>query len=245
MAQLLKSRGWGVIPPNQYAIDLEEPFMDIWSSVAPYTMTSRERGYALYKAVEYLCKNSITGDFAECGVWKGGSSMLMGLSLIQCGDVSRVLYLYDTFTGMTEPTEEDVIAWNGKSVFEKLADERRTGRNSFDSWSAGKDEVSSNMLSTGYPEDKIRFIAGDVCETLPREAPETLALLRLDTDWYASTAVELEYLYPRLTPGGVLIIDDYGHFKGARKAVDEYFEKLDLQPYLSRVDYTGRVAIKP
>ena len=116
-AEALEARGWGVTPPEQHAIDMEEPFFRIWESVRQFTMTSLERGFALYKAVEYLCRNRIAGDFVECGVWKGGSSMLMALSLLELGDLSRSLFLYDTFSGMPEPTREDVIAWNGKSVF--------------------------------------------------------------------------------------------------------------------------------
>jgi len=239
MAALLREQGWGTIPPEQYTSDIEEAFLGIWSLVKPFTMTYLERGYALYKAAEYVCHNRLPGDFVECGVWKGGSSMLMALSLLNFNDTARNLCLYDTFTGMTEPTREDVIAWNGRSVVEKWE------KNAFDTWAVGKKEVEANMASTGYPAGKIRYIAGDVCETLDRTAPESIALLRLDTDWYRSTAKELEILYPKLCPGGVLIIDDYGHFKGARKAVDEYFSKIGYFPYLHRSDYTGRVMIKP
>ena len=239
MAALLRKRGWGTIPPEQYTSDIEESFLTIWSRVEPFTMTYLERGYALYKAIEYICKNRISGDFAECGVWRGGSSMLMALSLLRFDNASRCLYLYDTYSGMTEPTREDVIAWNDKSVSEKWEEDK------FDSWAVGKEEVASNMNSTGYPQQLIRYVAGDVCETLDSEVPESLALLRLDTDWYRSTVKELEVLYPKLTTGGVLIIDDYGHFKGARQAVDEYFEKTGFFPYLHRSDYTGRILVKP
>ena len=171
--------------------------------------------------------------------------MLMAFSLLEFGDISRRLYLYDTYAGMTEPTEEDVIAWNGVSVCEKRREEQRKGKDSFSSWAIGKEEVESNMKTTGYPHQRIRYVAGDVCETLKACAPPKVALLRLDTDWYASTRTELELLYPRLVSGGVLIIDDYGHFAGARRAVDDYFGTLGFLPYLSRVDYTGRVMVKP
>jgi hypothetical protein len=81
-------------------------------------------------------------------------------------------------------------------------------------------------------------------DTLPAEAPEKLAILRLDTDWYSSTKHELETLYPRLAEGGVLIVDDYGHYEGARRAVDEYFAETGQRVLLSRIDYTGRIAVK-
>jgi len=245
MAAHLRESGWGVIPPEQYGIDMEDRFHSVWKCVESYTMTSRERGYALYKAVEYLCGNAISGDLVECGVWKGGSSMLMALALMDCSEASRHLFLYDTYEGMTAPTSEDVIAWNNKSVQAKLAEERKAGKDSFSSWSAGREEVEANMQSTGYPEDRVHYVAGDVCETLKTVVPRKISLLRLDTDWYASTVSELEYLYPRLVSGGILIIDDYGHFKGARQAVDGYFRKIKNFPYMSRIDYTGRVIVKP
>ena len=106
------------------------------------------------------------------------------------------------------------------------------------------DAVREAVLSSGYPSRKITFVKGRVEDTLPQAAPEKIAILRLDTDWYESTRHELETLYPRLVRGGVLILDDYGHWQGAKKAVDEYIEKNDLKLFLSRTDYTGRVAIK-
>jgi hypothetical protein len=81
-------------------------------------------------------------------------------------------------------------------------------------------------------------------KTLPSHAPAQIALLRLDTDWYASTRWELEHLFPRLSRNGVLIIDDYGHFKGARQAVDEHINLHKLPLLLNRIDYSGRIAIK-
>jgi hypothetical protein len=87
------------------------------------------------------------------------------------------------------------------------------------------------------------LIAGKVEETLPEHAPESIALLRLDTDWYESTRHELEHLFPRVVAGGVLLLDDYGHWKGSRKAVDEYFAAQGITMLLNRVDYTGRLGI--
>jgi O-methyltransferase len=88
------------------------------------------------------------------------------------------------------------------------------------------------------------LVPGRVEETLAFDLPDQIALLRLDTDWYESTKVSLEQLYPRLVPGGVLIIDDYGHWQGCRKAVDDYFYKTDQKILLQRIDYTGRIGIK-
>jgi O-methyltransferase len=103
--------------------------------------------------------------------------------------------------------------------------------------------VRATLLETGYPAERLHLHRGPVEETLPRQSPGPLALLRLDTDWYKSTLHELEHLYPLLAGGGILIIDDYGHWQGARRAVDEYF--ADSPPLLlNRIDYTGRIAVK-
>ena len=106
------------------------------------------------------------------------------------------------------------------------------------------EEVRNNMLKTNYPIDNIKYIKGKVEDTLKSSVPNKIALLRLDTDWYESTKIELEVLYPLITKGGILIIDDYGHFEGAKRAVDDYFRKINQQPLLNRIDYTGRLIIK-
>ncbi len=235
----LEAEGYGVIPNDQYLIDLEDQFKGIWEQVKPFTMTSPERGYGLYQAVKYLEERNLEGDLVECGVWKGGSCMVMMQTLAALGRRRRI-WLYDTFTGMPEPGEEDRIAWNGRSVREKWESDALA------SWAVGVEQVKQNLSAVDYPEEKLRFVPGDVAETLKESIPGKIALLRLDTDWYASTKVELELLYPRLVSGGVLIIDDYGHFEGARQAVDEYFAQSHAGPILlNRLDYTGRIGLKP
>ena len=109
---------------------------------------------------------------------------------------------------------------------------------------ASLEEVQKNMSLTKYPTEKIHFVKGKVEDTIPDKAPEKIAILRLDTDWYESTKHELEYLFPRLIEGGILIIDDYGHFEGSRIAVDEYLEKNNIHDFLHRIDYTGRLLVK-
>ena len=207
------------------------------------TMTSPERVVSLVRAVEHVVRQSIPGDVVECGVWRGGSMMAVARTLLRLGDVSRTLHLFDTFEGMPPPTELDQAAANGTFAAELLAaEDRETSVN----WAvAGLDLVRANVGSVGYPSDRIQYVKGLVEEAIPRNAPERIALLRLDTDWYESTRHEMIHLYPRLAPGGVLIVDDYGHWGGARKAVDEYLEERDIALFLSRIDYTGRIAIKP
>ena len=241
--KFLEKKGYGIITPSQYKSDMEKEFLEIWEKAKPYTMISVERGYNIFKSTEYVVKNNITGDFVECGVWKGGACMIMAESLLKFGKRDRKIVLYDTFSGMTEPTENDCISWTGKNMKERWKKSKDKEGNYL--WAASLDEVKKNMLSTGYPENKIEFNKGDVCKTLDTKIPLSVALLRLDTDWYESTKKELEILYPLLNKNGVLIIDDYGHFTGAKKAVDEYFrDKNRSKIYLSRIDYTGRVGIK-
>jgi O-methyltransferase len=220
----------------------------IIAAALPHTMTSRARLQAVIDAVRHVVARGIPGAFAECGVWRGGSVLAMLLTLQELGDTGRDVHLYDTFEGMTEPTEHDVSVVEGRAtaLFERA---RRAGVRPFPEYFAPEvfDEarVRATLLADGYPAERLHFVRGPVEETLPAAAPERLALLRLDTDWYASTRHELEHLYPRLARGGVLIVDDYGHWEGARRAVDEYFAAHPPAPLLARVDYTARIAVKP
>ena len=165
--------------------------------------------------------------------------------LLAVGDAARELYLFDTFEGMSEPTAHDK-SHDGVLADVLLAESDRSNKEEASSvWChANLDSVKAALLSTGYPQEKVHFIKGKVEETIPGAAPEKIALLRLDTDWYESTLHELEHLFPRLVKGGVLIIDDYGHWEGAKKAVDEYINSNRLRILLGRIDYTGRIAVK-
>ncbi|MFW5712049.1 MAG: TylF/MycF/NovP-related O-methyltransferase [Spirochaetota bacterium] len=243
MIEELQRSGYGVVPPQQFRSDLESEFIDLWERIRAYTMVSMERAYALYSAVHYVVKAGIPGDFVECGVWKGGAAMLMALTLLDLDAAERRLYLFDTFQGMTPPTENDKVAYTGQPVIEKWDEDLRGEKNNFGWWAIPRQEVAANIHTTGYPESQVCTVEGDVLQTIPQESPGKIALLRLDTDWYESTLHELQYLYPCLETGGVLLLDDYGHFTGARKAVDEYF--ADTPVFLHRDDYTGRSLVKP
>jgi len=223
-----------------HVFDLEPEFLELYELCRAETMTSIERMYALWSATRHVLDNGVRGDFVECGVWRGGSVMLMALTLLRRGDTSRTLWLYDTFTGMTPPADEDVQTMSGRPARDVLREDDETGP--FHGI-ASREVVESNLARTGYPN--VRFVEGDVLTTIPASAPPQIALLRLDTDWYASTRHELEHLYPRVPSGGVLIIDDYGYWSGARKATDEYFASAGARPLLHRIDYTGRCCVKP
>lgn len=222
--------------------DVPSAFMETYNKVLPYTMTSPERIFSLCEAVKYVRDSNIEGDIVECGVWKGGSMMAVAETLLGAGDTTKELYLFDTFDGMPPPTGNDVdIA--GVSA-ESLLDRSEKESNESVWCRATLDVVKQALGSTGYPSEKIHFIKGMVEQTIPEFMPGKIALLRLDTDWYESTRHEMEYLFPRLSKGGVLIVDDYGHWQGARKAVDEYLEENNVKMLLNRIDYTGRIAVK-
>jgi hypothetical protein len=145
---------------------------------------------------------------------------------------------------MTAPTEHDVSALDPPALETWQEAQGKPWAELFDPTIFNEEQVRDTLLASSYPADKLHFVRGPVEETLPANAPGELALLRLDTDWYESTRHELEHLYPRLRAGGVLIIDDYGHWDGARRAVDEYFDRQAAPLLLNRIDYTGRIAVK-
>jgi O-methyltransferase len=219
-----------------------EPWVEaIVKRVRPFTMTSAERISALCHAVRYVTKHNIPGDVVECGVWRGGSMMAAALSLQAEQDLSRILYLFDTFTGMPPPSGIDRTLALGQSASSLLAEADGSSL----IWAcASIDDVRANLTATDYPAERVKFIEGRVEFTIPNEAPEKIAILRLDTDWYESTKHELIYLYPKLSIGGILIVDDYGFWEGARKAVDEYIDENGLVIFLQRIDVTGRIAVK-
>jgi O-methyltransferase len=221
-------------------IDMEVAFHKIWERCQSFTMTSMARGYALFKAAEYITRTGVNGELVECGVWKGGSAMVMAMAMRHFGDSSRTLHLFDTFAGMTSPGGFDRSAASGQLVFDRWNLNRRDdGENN---WArVTVDEVKTNLALTGYPQDKIVLHVGDVAETLPSVSLPAIAMLRLDTDFYESTKIELDHLYPNVARGGFVIVDDYGHFLGARKAVDEYLKSTASVPFLHRLDYTGRL----
>jgi O-methyltransferase len=218
----------------------------IVETALPYTMTGVARLQALVDAVRYVVARDIPGAFAECGVWRGGSVLAMILTLQELGH-ERDIHLYDTFEGMTEPTEHDTSPLDPPAL-ETWHEAREQGHRPwgglFGDHVFGEQSVRDTLLATGYPAERLHLVKGPVEQTIPAHGPGPLALLRLDTDWYESTKHELHHLYPLLAEGGVLIIDDYGHWEGARRAVDEYFATEAEPLLLSRIDYTGRLAVK-
>jgi O-methyltransferase len=231
------------VPVSTIPFDFEEGHKMLIEKVKPFTMTSPERIFSLVEALKYIHLNGIAGDIVECGVWKGGSMLAVADTLVALGDTSRDLYLYDTFEGMPPPSAHDVNFQGEDAAY--LLDKNKEKKDSDVVWAYSTLAVVKNTMQlSSYPAERIRYVQGKVEETLREVLPASIALLRLDTDWYESTKCELEYLFPLLQPGGVLIIDDYGFWQGARKAVDEYFSRHRICILLNRIDETGRIAVK-
>lgn len=208
----------------------DEAFWQIVPEVHDFTQLPMEPMWSLYKAVRYLVEKRIPGDMVECGVFFGGASMLIAKTLLSLGDTSRRLWLYDSFEGFVGAQAGDDVTWYGDSIDVRI--------DNFEGIARG------NVASTGYPMDNVRIVPGDIEKIAPDNENSEIALLRLDTDTYHSTAAELEYFFPKLVQGGVLIIDDYGHAFGARRAVDEYFADPDRKVLLHRVNFANRIGIK-
>lgn len=222
-------------------LDIDAEAMEIVTLADEYSMTSRPKRFALVAAVRHLARNGIPGDIVECGVWRGGSIHIIARTLRAAGVDDRDIHLFDTFEGMTEPTDKDVALDDSRPAAERL----ETSTKSAKIWAfASLEDVQEGLKTLDYPYERFHFVQGPVEETIPENAPERIALLRLDTDWYESTKHELEHLYDRLVPGGVLIIDDYGSWEGSKLATDEFMATLDQPPLLIRAG-TGRIGVKP
>jgi len=242
ISRVLGVLGVALVRKHEVPHDIDEEIKHIITRVRPYTMTSSERLNALCQAVRYVSLCKIDGDIVECGVWRGGSSLAAALVLHAVGDTSRIIWMYDTYEGMSDPTEHDRDV-SGRLAHDLLQSENK-GQDSYIWCLSSLEDVKKNVQMSEYPFSLFRFIQGKVEDTLKTNIPEKIALLRLDTDWYESTRIEMEILFPKLVKGGVLVIDDYGHWQGARKAIDEYLESHNIRILLNRIDYTGRIAVK-
>ncbi len=193
------------------------------------TMTSAERIDGLYQALESIHQNKIAGDIIECGVWRGGNIIIAKIALDSVND-KRTYWAYDTFEGMTQPTKNDPA--EAHNIWQSPG---------YGSCLSPLDEVIDNFKKWGVHDDSIRIIKGDINQTLldKNNLPDQISILRLDTDWYESTLIELKVLYPLLLPGGYIIIDDYGHWSGCKQAVHEYFGQSFIESNFIKLDYTG------
>ncbi len=210
--------------------DIEEPFF--WQTLEkckPYSLLGAEAFYNLFCATEYIARCKIPGDFVECGVYLGGTVLALSHFAFHWGLTDRKFYLYDTFDGFPAGITEVNI--RGETV-------------KFRSGASFLEQTRAVIAESPFPREQFEFVPGPVEQTLRRIAPEKIALLRLDTDYYESTRVELSELYPRLAAGGVLVVDDYGCFRGARRATDEFIAQQQPNLLLLRVNFSVRSGVK-
>lgn len=210
--------------------------ISLFIKVFPYTMVGYKRLSNVYELAKLVVENNIKGDFAECGVWKGGCAAVMGF-IAEKEAKKRKTWLFDSFEGLPEPTEEDGIVAKGYS--ENKAD---GNLKTIDKCVGPMEDVKKvffNILKL-KPEN-IVIKKGWFQDTLPKAKGEMgkISLLRLDGDWYESTKCCLENMYDNVIMGGYIVIDDYGHWEGARKAIDEFFAAKNIKPELIKIDYTG------
>ena len=224
---------------NEHRIaEISNDELKILKEITNFSMSTPANHWAIIQSLKHIKENDIKGDIVECGVWRGGNLILFK-KIIDKLNLEKKIFAFDTFEGMPEPGKEDfdLKNINAEKIYKNY--KKKDLKWCF----SNIDEVKSNV-SKFFKNDykNFNFIEGKVEETLMYEEnlPQSISLLRLDTDFYDSIKKSLEVLYPRLVKGGVLIIDDYGQWKGARKAVDEYFK---TKPFLFYVDHTCRLFI--
>ena len=231
--KLFKKLGYEIFHiPREYS----KQDIEIMNYVRSFTATDDAAVKNLIDAVRYIVKNQIEGVFVECGVLYGGSIVVMVKTLQELGITDKDLYLFDTFEGMGKPTKYDISV-------------RKISLSNYNRWCDDMivplDQVKKIVFGTGYDKSRFHFIKGKVEDTLPKNCPDKISLLRLDTDWYESTKQELECLFPLLSSGGILLIDDYGANLSSKKATDEYFEKNKVKIFLDRIHPIGaRIGVK-
>jgi O-methyltransferase len=200
----------------------------------------------LCRCVRYVVSHDILGDFVECGVFQGASAIAIIRTLQSLNVTDRRLWLYDTYEGMPEPEAIDRFYCDSPDQAGKNWDSlKRNDGSGGSNWVYSPlDEVRQNVLQTGYPEHLVNFVKGKVEDTIPNTVPDAICLLRLDTDFYASTKHEFEHLFPLVSLKAPIIIDDYGAYDGSRLATDEYLNKLGAPVLLSRIDEHVRMFVK-
>jgi len=199
----------------------------VTKSVLPYTLISLERIESLYRLARRIETENIPGDVVECGVCNGGSAAILARTATH-SRLQRTVWLFDSFQGMPEVTEHDGMSAGGRSaqshVGQEVGDVAR---------------VNEVLRRVRADTTSVRIVAGWFQDTFPNVAIERIAILNIDADWYESVKLCLETFYDRVVPGGFVSFDDYGHWPGCRKAVDEFFHSRQLAHKLNKVDYTA------
>lgn len=237
-----------------FGCNLKEEVKENINIVKEYTMVGYPRLVSLYQQVVFCEKRNIMGSFVECGTWKGGCVGLFALGNLKHGLKRRDLHLFDSFCGAPEPDEEidgEKAIQQVLSVGGQVKGRLKAINGLYEKYATG---VGTLAINKHLLEEIIKYDAGFIHyhqgwfqDTLPKDAPGlgSIAILRLDGDWYASTKTCLEYLYNKVARGGFVIIDDYGYYEGCRKAVDDFIKSNQLRVFLNYIDATGRYIIKP
>ena len=244
MREKVSGTSWNVgYKPAQYHAFADELMQAIgWPAelIFSNTMTSLERISALRSVCEYVSQTQMEGALVECGVWRGGSTIVAATTFQRTGR-TRLIEVFDTFTGMTEPGVND-IDWTGRSAKSRLNDDPHRRSNV---WAvASRDVFEENIAQINYPKELLNVFEGDIRQLVNEWHPKPIAVLRLDTDWYETTKLELSTFWEYITPGGFVIIDDYGYWQGARQATDEFLATLTRVPLAIRIDYSGVLLMK-
>ncbi len=209
----------------------DEVFWAFHAIASPFSLLHVTGFYNVYQSIQYIWRNNLPGDLVECGCFLGGVGIFMALLREHFGMAGRTIWLLDTFAGFPEGQEDYYVGQDTPTKTVQLENFRS--------------QVEDNFAHCLSQCPNLRFIEGPVEDTLPMLEISIVALLRLDTDLYASTKAELEHLYPKLVRGGVLIVDDYGIYQGSRRATDEFLARLPAPPLLNRIDSGIWAGVKP
>lgn len=228
------------IPPNRWS-SLPEVF-DVFR-VLPNTMLPMCRLFDAYDAIRAVNSEDVDGDVVECGVWNGGCIGLMALAHARTGAIiPRRFHLFDSFEGLPPPSPEDAEmaqVFKAKHPGLGLNEGDREQLVAFGACAGDNQPEVERFLTRTLKIDPglLQFHVGWFQDTVPAANEiRDIAILRLDGDWYDSTRVCIEKLYDRVSPGGFVIIDDYGTFSGCRKAIDEFFKARAIKPDIQRTD---------
>src|SRR6266404_2296528 len=196
-------------------------------NVLPYTLAGPERISNLYRLARRIERERISGDVIECGVCNGGTAAVLARSASR-SRMNRTVWLLDSFKGMPPVTEEDADGPAGDSAESHVGQEV-----------GNPERVRQVLRKVGAKMDRVRFLPGWFQDTFPSVTATQIAILNIDADWYQSVKLCLETFYDRVVLGGFISVDDYGHWPGCRKAVDEFFNARKLPYKLTQVDYTA------
>ncbi len=208
---------------------LENPFPSFYDKVKERTQCSLPALYDLFLSVMHVNATRIPGDFLEVGCWQGGS---LGLALLSDVSESRRVIGFDTFQGHYEPPSYEIDI-RGQNMRERSKQLQEKGQ----AWNkADFDECRKFLHEMANDDSRVLLIPGDIKETAYDLPSQSISILRIDCDWYLESLVSLEVFWPMLSNGGFLLLDDYGHHPGQKKAVQEYFANKSVK--ITHVDYS-------